>query len=196
MSSVRSRDGARFDKLERTAHDETSWSLTSSRVTGRCSLSDRVAASAIQLASTASATVHGNEMRPATRSVKAASSDRKAAANRSMKNVWGVPAGKVTPGSVDRIGHRSSRPAAMESAEPWTSMRTSYPCALYRVLETTASAPEARGENGGRGVHVTELGNGGCDRVGDDERFDDGQAPEGGGMEGRARRRDPVRHGP
>lgn len=49
---------------------------TSSRRTGRCSASERVQASAIQPASMASATVHGEVARPATTSVKAVSSAR------------------------------------------------------------------------------------------------------------------------
>ena len=60
-----------------------------------------------------------------------------------MNTGYGSPAGNVTPGSVERSGRRSSRPAATLSAEPWTSSRTSYPRALYRVFETRARVPSS-----------------------------------------------------
>src|SRR3954469_9049974 len=102
-----------------------------------------VAASAIQPTSTASATVHGLGISPATTLVKAASSLRNASANLSMKKTCGLPAGKVEPGSVERIGQLGSSPAATLSCEPCTSSRTSCPQALYRELETTASVPDS-----------------------------------------------------
>ncbi len=57
-----------------------------------------MAASAISAASTASATVHGEVRVPATTSVNAVSSARKASAKRSMKNSQGSWAGKATVG--------------------------------------------------------------------------------------------------
>ncbi len=48
-------------------------SRTSAMVTGRCSASERVAASATQLVSSASSIEHGDGSLPATTSVKAAS---------------------------------------------------------------------------------------------------------------------------
>ena len=97
------------------------------RVGGRFvrALLSPLAASAIQPTSTASATVHGLGLVPATTSVNAANSARNASANRSMKKLCGWPPGKVTPGSVDRMGHFGSRPAATLSAEPCNSSRTS-----------------------------------------------------------------------
>ena len=47
-----------------------------------------------------------------------------------MKNVYGVPPGKVTPGCAERSGSPLVEPAAMLSTEPCTSMRTSWPRAL------------------------------------------------------------------
>src|SRR5215213_551984 len=103
-----------------------------------------VAASAIQPTSTASATLHGLGILPATTSVKAISSLWNASANRSMKKTCGVPSGKVEPGSVERIGQFGPIPAATLSCEPCTSSRTSWPRALYREFDTTASVPDSR----------------------------------------------------
>jgi hypothetical protein len=61
-----------------------------------------------------------------------------------MKNVNGLPSGNDTPGSAGRSGSPGPSPAAMLSLEPCISSRTSWPRALYRVLETTAIAPPSK----------------------------------------------------
>jgi len=93
--------------------------------TGRCSFWDLAHASAIQSASSPSATVHGDGCFPATTSRNVSNSARNAGWKRSMKNRCDCPDGNSTPGCSARIGQPSSTPAATLSFEPCTSSRTS-----------------------------------------------------------------------
>ena len=59
--------------------------------------------------------------------------------------------------SADRSGSLRPSPAAMLSLVPCTFSRTSWPRALYRVLETTCEAAAVQGQHGRGGVYVAEL---------------------------------------
>src|SRR5262249_7294308 len=123
----------------RPGHDPTSATCT-----GRRSRRDSSHASATRNAASASATGHGESTRAAATSRKAASSRTYAGRNRSRKFGYAGPAGKLTPGSAERSGSRSSKPTAMLSADPNSSNRTSYPAGLYRLPDTVASVPSSR----------------------------------------------------
>src|SRR6476619_6329292 len=101
--------GIRIERIGRgLAVTQVNRSRASAMVIGRCSASERVAASATQLVSSASSIAHGDVNLPATTSVNAASSARNASARRSMKNWYGSPPGNVTPGSAERSGRLST----------------------------------------------------------------------------------------
>ena len=71
---------------------------TSAIRTGRCCCRESVAASAIHVTASASSTVQGDGRCPATTSVNAESSARKASESRSMKNAQGFPDGQLVSG--------------------------------------------------------------------------------------------------
>ena len=129
----------------------------SSTATTRFSEHDRAAASQTHPVSSASCAVHGDGRVPATTSVKAASSARKASAKRSMKNTCGTPAGKVLPGSTERRGNLSSKPTAMLSAEPWSlEAHVVAPGVVARVRHQGLGLV-VEGQDGRGGGDVAEL---------------------------------------
>ena len=95
------------------------------RATGRCSWSDRVAASATRSDSTPSRAVQDDPISPRATARNATSSARYASGKRSMKPGHAGPAGGGTPGSTDRMGVRGPRPTLTLSRDPNSSVRMS-----------------------------------------------------------------------
>ena len=92
--------------------------ISSSR-TGRCSWSERVAASAIRRASTTIAGDARARDRPAARPGRTRRTrPRRRGSKRSMKSAQAGPAGGGTPGSTECIGVRGPRPTLIESPRP------------------------------------------------------------------------------
>ncbi len=117
-----------------------------------------MAASAISDASTASATVQGEVRVPATTSVNAVSSARKASANRSMKNCQGSCAGNVDAG-VGRTQRQSLVQPGSDGVLAAEQLET------YVVAATVGAGvgdhrerPAAEREHRGRGLGVAGLG--------------------------------------
>ena len=127
------------------------------RAPGRCSVRERWQASATSAVSSASATVQGEDRRPATTSTKAASSARNASAKRSMKNVCGGPAGKVAPG-LDRPQRQPVLQPDRDAVRRAVQLQPHVVAApvVAGVRHHREGAVVER-EQGGRGVHVPDL---------------------------------------